>query len=412
MSSVALRMDGVSKKFRKGELYTSLRDLVPGLARRMFRSSPNDDCGVREFWALHNISFEVQRGEAFGIIGPNGAGKSTILKLLSQVMKPTRGSMLVDGRVSALIELGAGFHADLTGRENVYLYGSILGMTRRDIKQRFDQIVDFAGLSDFIDTPVKRYSSGMYARLGFAVAAHVNPDVLLVDEVLSVGDTLFQRKCLEHMRRIIKDGATVIFVSHNLKSMADFCHRCMLLQKGTVQAIGAAQNVLATYLNTTASGGEQNHVDKVATISRVTVRGHSGECAEFESGQTAWVDIDITAHKRCDNLSVCLFMKNQELQDIFDTSTQRLGYPGMWLREGGSVRCTFQLSLNMTSGLYHPSILLYNYDTQTRFDSWECPATIHVSAAIDSRGPVNCFPVVEAYQTIPTLSGQSLECSA
>ena len=188
MSDVALRMEHVYKKFRKGEVYNSLRDLLPALTGRMFRQQELSESDKREFWALQDVSFEVKRGEAFGIIGHNGAGKSTALKILSRIMKPTKGRMVVNGRLSALIEVAAGFHQDLTGRENIFLNGTILGMTRREIESKLDQIIAFSGIEEFIDTPVKRYSSGMYARLGFSVAAHVDPEVLIVDEVLSVGD--------------------------------------------------------------------------------------------------------------------------------------------------------------------------------------------------------------------------------
>ncbi|HXZ86621.1 MAG TPA: ABC transporter ATP-binding protein, partial [Myxococcota bacterium] len=188
MADDVLEVEGVYKKFRRGELYGSLRDLVPALVGRVVRGKKPDELDRRDFWALQNVSFEVKRGEAFAIIGGNGAGKSTLLKLLTGIMRPTQGSIRVAGRVSALIEVSAGFHPDLTGRENVFLNGAILGMTREEIRQRFDAIVAFSGLEEFIDTPVKRYSSGMFARLGFSVAAHVDPDVLLVDEVLAVGD--------------------------------------------------------------------------------------------------------------------------------------------------------------------------------------------------------------------------------
>jgi lipopolysaccharide transport system ATP-binding protein len=196
--NVAVTLDRVSKKFRKGQLHDSLRDLVPDLTRRLLGRGPvrSGELRGQEFWALKDVSFEVPKGEAFGIVGHNGAGKSTILKLLCRVMKPTQGHLTVQGRLSALIEAGAGFHPDLTGRENVYLNGTILGMSRSEIQRKFDEIVAFAGLAEFIDTPVKRYSSGMYARLGFSVGAHLEPDVLVVDEVLSVGDFCFRRRRL------------------------------------------------------------------------------------------------------------------------------------------------------------------------------------------------------------------------
>ncbi|HEY9229824.1 MAG TPA: ABC transporter ATP-binding protein, partial [Gemmatimonadaceae bacterium] len=224
-SDAVLAMDHVSKKFRRGEIYDSLRDLIPAMVSKVGKRRSPSELGKKEFWALQDVSFEVMRGEAFGIVGSNGAGKSTILKLLSGIMKPTRGTITVRGRLSALIEVGAGFHQDLTGRENIFLNGSILGMTKEEIRRKFDDIVEFAGLRDFIDTPVKRYSSGMYARLGFSVAAHVEPDLLIVDEVLSVGDYLFQQKCIDRMTGILKGGTTVLFVSHNLHAVTDLCQR-------------------------------------------------------------------------------------------------------------------------------------------------------------------------------------------
>jgi len=181
MADYAVEVQGVCKKFRRGELHDSLRDLLPSLVRGALRRGPRPELAAREFWALHDVSFAVERGKAFGVVGANGAGKSTLFKLLAGILRPTRGAVAIDGRLSALIEVSAGFHPDLTGRENVFLYGTILGMTRQEIRRRFDEIVAFSGLEEFIDTPVKRYSSGMFARLGFSVAAHVDPEVLLVD---------------------------------------------------------------------------------------------------------------------------------------------------------------------------------------------------------------------------------------
>src|SRR5271163_2869881 len=248
MSDIALRMEHIFKKFRKGETYNSLRDLLPALTGKMFRAQELDAGDKREFWALKDISFEVKRGEALGIIGRNGAGKSTALKILSRIMKPTKGHMIVNGRLSALLEVTAGFHPDLTGIENIFLHGTILGMSRREIESKLDQIISFSELEEFIDTPVKRYSSGMYARLGFSVAAHVDPEVLIVDEVLSVGDYMFQQRCMERMRSILKGGATVLFVSHNLKAVSELCSRAMLLKKGEVAITGDTDSVVRHYL--------------------------------------------------------------------------------------------------------------------------------------------------------------------
>ena len=211
MSDIAVEVDHVWKKFHKGEFHDSLRDFLPALAKRIVGRGPKrTELEEDDFWAIKDASFQVKKGEVLGIIGPNGAGKSTMLKVLSRILKPNRGRVQVNGRLRALIEIAAGFHPDLTGRENVYLNGTIMGMTRREIAKKFDEIVDFSGIEEFLDTPVKRYSSGMHARLGFAVAAHLNPEVLLVDEILSVGDRVFQAKCYKHMRNLTDTGVTVV----------------------------------------------------------------------------------------------------------------------------------------------------------------------------------------------------------
>ena len=278
----------------------------------------------REFWALQDLSFEIKPGEAFGIIGHNGAGKSTALKILSRIMKPTRGSIQVNGRLSALIEVTAGFSQDLP-RENFFLHGAILGMGKREIKSKLDQIVAFSGLEEFIDPPVKRYSSGMYARLGFSVAAHVNPDVMIVDEVLSVGDYVFQQKCIQRMKEVIRGGSAVVFVSHNLKNVTEFCDSCLLLKRGRMVKMGPAQDVIATYMNRSRS--EHLVDDEIPVrIVKVTVRNRYGESLRFQSGETAWVDVELRAHSRCTKLSLSIYLLNGEFQSVFDTSTERLGH--------------------------------------------------------------------------------------
>ncbi|MCS6881933.1 MAG: polysaccharide ABC transporter ATP-binding protein [Oscillochloridaceae bacterium] len=241
-----IEFNRVSKAYRLGMGQTTLREALARQAQRLMRRH-----GLAHdqhlFWALNEVSFQVEQGEIVGIIGHNGAGKSTILKLLSRVTFPTRGQITTRGRMAALIELGAGFHPDLTGRENIYLNGIIMGLKRREIDAQFANIVEFAGLEQFIDTPVKRYSSGMYLRLAFAVAAHVHADLILVDEVLSVGDAAFQQRCLTKMHQLHRDGATIVFVSHNLWSVSTFCTRALLLRGGQIQADGHPVEVIQMY---------------------------------------------------------------------------------------------------------------------------------------------------------------------
>jgi homopolymeric O-antigen transport system ATP-binding protein len=394
VSDTALRMEQVYKKFRKGETYNSLRDLIPALTGRLFRKRAPRENDRRDFWALQDISFDVKKGEAFGIIGHNGAGKSTTLKILSRIMKPTKGRMVVNGRLSALIEVTAGFHQDLTGRENIFLHGTILGMTRREIRSKLDQIIDFSGIEEFIDTPVKRYSTGMYARLGFSVAAHVDPEVLIVDEVLSVGDYLFQRKCVERMKEVILGGATVLFVSHNLRNISEFCDRCMMLEKGRMVTIGPAHEVVSAYLQqsrTHTEGAGSN----AAFISKVTVRNEYGECAKFQSGERAWIDVIVTARARCTKLAIVLYFTDDENNDvIFETSTERLGHGNFTLEEGDVYTCTFEVCLNMPTGIYYPSIMVWRHATQTGYDQWAPAATIYISSEDDVQGVVHCFPKV------------------
>lgn len=398
MSDLALRMEHVYKKFRKGEVYNSLRDFLPALTGKMFRQSDLSKKDKRDFWALQDISFEVKRGESMGIIGPNGAGKSTILKILSRIMDPTKGKMTVNGRLSAVIEVSAGFHQDLTGRENIFLNGTILGMTRREIDSKIDQIIDFSGIEEFIDTPVKRYSSGMYARLGFSIAAHVNPDVLIVDEVLSVGDHVFQQKCIRRMKEVVAEGATVLFVSHNLKSVSEFCPKTLLLERGKIVTIGPTSEVISTYMRQSRSERHSGSGAQSVSIAKVTVRNEHGPCLRFKSGERAWVDIEATAFKRSSKLSVTLWITDEHYDNIFDTSTERLGLGNFTLEAEETFSCTFEITLPLVSGVYHPSVHVYRYDTQTVYDSWDPAATIYLEADDAVRGTVNCSPRVVRHE--------------
>jgi len=248
MSDIAIQVEGLGKRYRIGAREKPRG--AAGLLTAPFRYLGQALRGPSEeetLWALRNVSFQVRRGEVLGIIGRNGAGKSALLKVLSRITEPTEGFAEIRGRVGSLLEVGTGFHPELTGRENVYLNGAILGMKKREIDAKFDEIAAFAEVERFLDTPVKRYSSGMYVRLAFAVAAHLDPEVLLVDEVLAVGDVAFQKKCLGKMSDVAGQGRTVLFVSHNMGAVGRLCHRAVVLAAGTVQGIGSAQNMIALY---------------------------------------------------------------------------------------------------------------------------------------------------------------------
>jgi lipopolysaccharide transport system ATP-binding protein len=256
MSDVAIRAENLGKKYRirhqQAERYTALRDVIAEKFWRSFRSRgpvSGEPPAIEDFWALKDVSFEVKCGEVIGIIGRNGAGKSTLLKILSRITEPTGGRVELSGRVACLLEVGTGFHPELTGRENIYLNGAVLGMARAEIRRKFDDIVAFAEVERFLDTPVKRYSSGMYVRLAFAVAAHLEHEILIVDEVLAVGDTQFQKKCLGKMEQVAQKGRTVLFVSHNMAAIRALCHRGILLEQGTIVFDGDADRCIREYGN-------------------------------------------------------------------------------------------------------------------------------------------------------------------
>jgi len=261
MSDTVIRVENLGKRYRIGlrQPYLSLRDVITEAVKTPFRAFARRGQNKQDtdsfIWALKDVSFEVNRGDVLGIIGKNGAGKSTLLKILTQITEPTKGHATIHGRVASLLEVGTGFHPELTGRDNIFLNGAILGMSRKEIQRNFDEIVAFSEIDKFIDTPVKRYSSGMYVRLAFAVAAHMEPEILLVDEVLAVGDAEFQKKCLGKMGAVAKEGRTVLFVSHNMFSLQNLCTRGILLESGQVAMNGSVADVIRKYLDT---GKKQN----------------------------------------------------------------------------------------------------------------------------------------------------------
>jgi len=282
-----------------------------------------------DFWALKDVNFEVPRGQALGIIGHNGAGKSTILKLLARITTPSTGELMINGRLSALIEVGSGFHPELTGKENVYLNGSILGMLRREITKKLDSIVDFAELRQFIDTPVKRYSSGMYVRLGFSIAAHLNPDILLLDEVLAVGDAAFQRKCIARIMELKQAGTTIIFISHDLRAVQQLCDRVILLNKGRIEADGDPAQTIASYQSASQQisvpanslGTPPSGEAVVTSLSFYDERGN--ECLSFETGTPMKAVLNYRVYEPLEDVifEVQFFSQENRLCSFFSSET-------------------------------------------------------------------------------------------
>jgi len=389
----ALECVDVSKKFRKGESFDSLRDFFPAMLGRSLKRPDANDLKDREFWALEDLSFKVAHGEALGIIGNNGAGKSTLLKLLSGIMKPTRGSITLDGKLSSLIEVGAGFHDDLTGRENVFLNGVILGMTRGEITRKFDEIVHFSGLEEFIDTPVKRYSTGMYARLGFAVAAHVDPEILLVDEVLSVGDWAFQSKSAKKLEELIKGGATVVFVSHNLKAVGSLCSKCVLLEHGKAVTEGLSEEVIKHYLESDA-GRSGEPPSTTVRIDSVSVSQAGKNEARIDTGTKLLITAKMTSRMRCNDLALHVYIYDGNFYNIFQTSTELLGAGDIVLDAGDELECRIELTMHLGMGLYHLGAVARSkfHSGGEQYDRKFPASTIYVDAAGSMNGPANLYP--------------------
>lgn len=347
----AIRADGVSKRYELGErvrlnptLRDRLTDSLQWLRRGGGRSAPV------ELWALSDVGFEIQPGEVVGIIGRNGAGKSTLLKVLSRITEPTRGRIEIYGRVGSLLEVGTGFHPELSGRENIFLNGSILGMARREIARKFDEIVAFAELEQFIDTPVKRYSSGMYIRLAFAVAAHLEPEILLIDEVLAVGDAAFQKKCLGKMGEIARRGRTVLFVSHNTAAMLNLCQRGILIDRGQVMADGPIEPVIQQYLRglRVATPWDLSRCEDRQGRGRVRftrVRfedGHGNPVEQGVSGRPLVIALDYEAADRrpLPNCRASVAFYDGLGQTLFNCSSELVIADPIDLPPSGTLRCS------------------------------------------------------------------------
>ena len=368
--SAAIEFDGVSKKFiLHHERARSFQELVVGLFRRNNRSR-------EEFWALRDVSFAVEQGETVGIIGPNGAGKSTLLKLAARVIEPTSGRIAVRGRIGALLELGAGFHPDLTGRENIYLNGSILGLSRAEIRRRLDDIIGFAELERFIDVPVKHYSSGMFVRLGFSVAIHTDPEILLVDEVLAVGDQAFQRKCLERIDDLRRQGVTVLFVSHSADVVRTLCDRAIWLHEGRVVADDAAEAVVRRYLEhswgrqTVAQPGGDERRWGTGRIRIIRVRlldGKGRERQQFRTGEPLVVEMHYRAEERVERPVFGLAIHRSDGVHITGPNTQFAGLDIPAVEGEGIVTYAIP-ALPLLEGLYYISVSAHNREESEMYD--------------------------------------------
>lgn len=324
-----------------------MRHAIEGAIRSplaWLRSSGQKKLQQVDFWALKDVSFQIKQGEVVGIIGSNGAGKSTLLKILSRITVPTEGRIRIDGRIASLLEVGTGFHQELTGRENIFLNGAILGMTRAEIIRKFDEIVEFSGIEEFLDTPVKRYSSGMYVRLAFAVAAHLEPEILIVDEVLAVGDTAFQKKCLGKMGSFAQSGRTVLFVSHNMEAIRTLCQRVVWLKNGRLHKDGKADEIVEDYFNSTSNELSFScaNPDYGLIIQKVVLRNGRGEkSSQFRPGDDLVVEISYVAHKRIEKPSIALGVLG--INGSCFTSNMLLdGHRPDFLEGAGQITCTFR----------------------------------------------------------------------
>jgi lipopolysaccharide transport system ATP-binding protein len=374
MSNIVIKVDNLSKQYRLGKIGTGsfthdvnrLWHKVLGKEDPYLKIGETNDRtrkGNSDYvWSLQDINFEIKQGEAVGIIGRNGAGKSTLLKILSRTTMPTTGRIKIKGKVASLLEVGTGFHPELTGRENIFLNGAILGMTKADIKRKFDEIVDFSGVERYIDTPVKRYSSGMYVRLAFGVAAHLEPEILIVDEVLAVGDAEFQRKCLGKMQDVTGHGRTVLFVSHNMSAVENLCSRCIFLKNGRLVMDGQTENVIETYI---ASNHRNINLDDINDrqgngLARITnielLRGDQVPSKDFMIGE----DIVLKVHynnnaggNRIPNIVLSIYNE----KDVLVANVSN-AYSGAVLNDG-LVTCTIKNNM-FNRGTYYFNIALFH----------------------------------------------------
>ena len=397
-----ISVEGLGKSYtirHEGQTnYKSLREEIFKLPKRLLqRNSQNQE----EFWALKDVNFEVMPGDRVGIIGRNGAGKSTLLKLLSRITEPTTGRITLRGRVASLLEVGTGFHPELTGRENIFLNGAILGMNRAEVRRKFDEIVDFAGVEKFLDTPVKRYSSGMYVRLAFAVAAHLEPEILIVDEVLAVGDAEFQKKCLGKMEEVGKEGRTVLFVSHNIGAIQHLCSKGILLETGTLKLENRIEKIIKQYVGVAvlenSSSGEVNLADlgrKRGIANRlfqnIKIKDLSGRITTVvECGGNLKIEIEVDNFNKLKNVHVGVSMFSDAGICVADVSTWQF-YKDVSMHCTRVTSIIFDINnINLIPGNYTLSLFSSTRDTFERVDLEENIMVIRVIEGIHRDGNID-----------------------
>lgn len=358
MSNIVIKAEGVSKKYRLGVIgYGTLRqDIQSWWARVRGRDDPNSTVAfvnnqtatTGDFWALNNVSFDICQGDVVGVVGRNGAGKSVLLKLLSKVTAPTSGVIKIKGRVASLLEVGTGFHPELTGRENVYLNGAILGMSKKEVNRKFDEIVSFAEIERFIDTPVKRYSSGMYVRLAFAVAAHLEPEILIVDEVLAVGDSQFQKKCIGKMGEAGKEGRTVLFVSHNMGAVKSMCNKGLMLSKGEIKRIGDINEVVNEYFSEgyhcEATVEYEDDPGKPVYIKKISIVNHEGNySSEIDMLKSFRIELDYMINDDISGVEIGCSIFSHSGEHIIDTADHDLNKERLGKRKRGINRTSVEI---------------------------------------------------------------------
>jgi lipopolysaccharide transport system ATP-binding protein len=357
-----IKVENLGKKYilqhQAREKYVALRDVITDKAKSLVAAKAEQPAR-EEFWALKDVSFDIKQGERIGIIGRNGAGKSTMLKIFSRITEPTEGRVTIDGRVSSLLEVGTGFHPELTGRENVFLNGAILGMGKREIEAKFDEIVAFAEVEKFLDTPVKRYSSGMYVRLAFAVAAHLEPDILIVDEVLAVGDAAFQKKCLGKMEDVSKHGRTVIFVSHNMAAVSALCDKAIVLEKGRLKDIGDTEKVINEYLHAGKKSTGGNRDDSTPSAgSKLKIRStrvlnyDMSPVSELNNDRNGFIEIEFEILQAGRGYDVSVLLNHFQYGPIFTSCVKDVdtGASDERVWEKGTYKYLIELPMNILRG--------------------------------------------------------------